>query len=364
MKRFYLVFITVAYLFVFCGVSMGESLAPAPEGTFTIAVIPDTQRYLGPGSGREEERDTVINPAFESRTAWLAANLETQRMVFISHMGDIIDKNEPRQWRVARACMDRLHGQIPYGLSVGNHDMVREKGDSRLFQKYFGAERYTGEPWYGGTYAGHTEHVPEVSGNNANSYQVFEAGGLAFIIVHLECNAPDDVLAWADTVLKAHRDRMAIISTHMYLGGVAKKGADQPQGRMQWKKVHGDRGNAPQQLWEKSFSNHPNVFLVLCGDQSASITHHQTSHGKHGNAVHEILTDYPRDADNSDWLRLLRFHPDEGRIEVLTYSPAQDRLCDSVAHKTARNDHQFDLDITAEIADHRAQRQQALMTTN
>ncbi len=110
MKRFYCVLFTVAYLFVFCGVSMGAFLTPAPEGTFTIAVIPDTQRYLGPGSGREEERDTVINPAFESRTAWLAANLETQRMVFISHMGDIIDKNEPRQWRVARACMDRLHG--------------------------------------------------------------------------------------------------------------------------------------------------------------------------------------------------------------------------------------------------------------
>ena len=84
MKRFYCVLFTVAYLFVFCGVSMGAFLTPAPEGTFTIAVIPDTQRYLGPGSGREEERDTVINPAFESRTAWLAANRETQASVLMT----------------------------------------------------------------------------------------------------------------------------------------------------------------------------------------------------------------------------------------------------------------------------------------
>jgi len=204
MKRLFPVFLIAISLLTLSGIGAGASaasLTPAPEGTFTIAVIPDTQRYLGPGSGREEERDTVINPAFESRTAWLAANLEAQRMVFISHMGDIVDKNEPRQWRIARACMDRIHGKIPYGLSVGNHDMEREKGNSRLFQRYFGTERYTGEPWYGGTYAGHPEHAPEVSGNNANSYQVFETGGLSFITVHLECNAPDDVLAWADGVL-------------------------------------------------------------------------------------------------------------------------------------------------------------------
>ena len=93
----------------------------------------------------------------------------------------------------------------------------------------------------------------------------------------------------------------------------------------------------------------PNLFLILCGDQSASITHHQTSEGAHGNPVHEILTDYPRDAEESDWIRLLRFHPAEGRLEVITYSPAQDRLCDGLAHVGAWSDHQFSLDISAAL---------------
>lgn len=356
---------TALCLLALLGISFGipaETLTSAPEGTFTVAVIPDTQRYLGPGTGRDDGGSEVRNPAFDSRTTWLAANIEPQRIVFITHTGDIVDKNERRQWQVARACMDRIHGRVPYGISVGNHDMAGEMGDSRLFQQYFGAERYKDQPWYGGTYEGRAEHSPEVSGNNANSYQLFSAGGLNFIIVHLECNAPDDVLDWADSVIESHRDRMAIISTHMYLGGIDKKGADQPQGRMQWKKVHGDRGNTPQQLWEKSFSRHPNLFLILCGDQSASITLKQTSQGVDGNPVHELLADYPRDADDSDWVRLLRFVPAKGQIEVFTYSPAQDLLCESVGHMKARSDHQFTLDISGAIADHQAHRQPVLAT--
>lgn len=361
-KILYIVICTCVLSFISWG-APGQSLTPAPEDTFTIAQIPDTQRYLGPGSGREDESDEPCNPAFDSRTSWLAANLETQRIVFVSHTGDIVDKNEHRQWRIARANIDRFHGRVPYGISVGNHDMVNT-GDSRLFQEYFGADRYADKPWYGGTYEGKPGNAPEISGNNANSYQLFSAGGLDFIIVHLECNAPDNVLAWAGEVLDSHRDRMAIIATHMYLGGVKKKSADPPQGRMQWKKVHGKQGNTPQQLWEKSFSKHPNLFMIVCGDQSISITHHQTSRGIHGNAVHEILTDYPRHADDSDWLRLLRFHPAEKRIEALTYSPTQDRLCESIGHVTALSDHQFELDISAAIADHHAQKQQTLTTTN
>ena len=329
-------------------------LSDAPEGSFTLAVIPDTQRYHGPGSGRGGEEGEPRNPAFDSRTIWLADNLKSQRIVFVSHMGDIVDGNNHHQWRVARENMDRLHGRVPYGIAVGNHDMVNRTGDSSLFQEYFGAERYAEKPWYGGTYEGRPGHAPEVSGNNANSYQLFSAGGLDFIVLHLECNAPDDVLAWADEVLEAHGDRMAIISTHMYLGGIERKGAMEAQGRMVWKKVHGDRGNTPQEMWDKSFRKHENLFLVLCGDQSASITHHQQSRGEHGNVVHEVLQDYPRHADDSDWLRLFRFLPEREKIEVLTYSPSQDRLCDGLRHVIDPGDHQFALDISGAIATHRA----------
>jgi len=341
---------------------ISKKLPKMPEDAFTVAVIPDTQRYHGPGSGRGDESGETRNPAFDSRTIWLSKNIESERIVFVTHMGDIVDRNNHHQWRVARENMDRFHGRVPYGISVGNHDMVNDTGDSSLFQEYFGAERYADKLWYGGTYEGHPEHGPAVSGNNANSYQLFSEGGLDFLIVHVECNAPKDVLEWVDEVMEAHRDRMAIIVTHMYLGGLERRGSDEPQGRMLWKKVHGERGTTPQQMWEKSFSKHPNLFMVLCGDQSLSISHHQESQGTHGNTVHEILTDYPRPTDDSDWLRLLRFHPEEGKIRVWTYSPAQDMLCDGIRHLIDPRDHQFTLDISGAIDDHLAQRENVSAT--
>ena len=329
-------------------------LADAPEGTFALAVIPDTQRYHGPGSGRDQTGEPR-NPAFASRVEWLAGNLKAQRIAFVSHAGDIVDRNNRQQWALARGFMDRFHGQVPYGISVGNHDMTGG-GNSSLFQEHFGAKRFADMPWYGGTYGGRPGQLPAVSGNNANSWQTFSAGGLDFVIVHMECNAPDDVLAWVDGVLSAQRKRLAIITTHMYLGGITSAGGSKPQGRMKWRKVHGKRGNTPQQIWEKCFAKHPNLFLVLCGDQSSSITHHQTSRGEHGNAVHEVLQDYPRTADDADWLRVFRFHPKERLIRVFTYSPAQKRLAARVGHAKARGDHQFELDIGQAVADHLRQR--------
>lgn len=339
------------------GSSQRDVLTGASEGTFTIAVIPDTQRYSGPGSKRDDESGEARNPAFESRARWLAENREAQRIVFVSHAGDIVDRNIPQQWRVAREMMDLLHGQIPYGIAVGNHDLNGRTGDSSLFQQTFGAERYHEMPWYGGSYPGWPKDAPKVSGNNANSCQLFTAEGIDFVVVHVECNAPDDVLAWVGATLEKHRNRLAIITTHMYLGPISKpihmkrpewlKG---PVGRMQWKKVHGDRGNTPQEMWEKCFCKHANLFLVLAGDQSGVIAMRQESRGEHGNVVHEVMQDYPRNADDSDWLRLFRFSPRHKEIRVYTYSPVQDRLCNGMDHVKDWNDHQFVLDISSVMA--------------
>jgi len=68
--------------------------------------------------------------------------------------------------------------------------------------------------------------------------------------------------------------------------------------------------------------------------------------GAHGDHVHEVMQDYPRTTDADDWLRLFRFHPEQKRIEVLTYSPTQDRLCVGAVYLTSAGSHLFDLDIT------------------
>ena len=195
-----------------------EELPPAEEGTFSIAVIPDTQHYQGQGTKRKSQaEDPTSNPVFAAITNCIVDELDRQKIVFVSHVGDIVDINNDEQWKVAQQCMDKMHGKVPYGISVGNHDMVGKTGNSSLFQKYFPKSRFTEFDWYGGCFEP-ASGKPEVSGNNANSFQLFSAEGMDFIIVHLECNAPDNVLAWADQVLEQHADRRAIITTHMDLG--------------------------------------------------------------------------------------------------------------------------------------------------
>ncbi|NQT15120.1 MAG: metallophosphoesterase [Planctomycetes bacterium] len=311
---------TVALLGIL-STAVAVELGPAPEGSFSIVVLPDTQTYAA-----------VKPKVFHAETQWIVDNLDRQRIRFVSHVGDIVDRNVPEQWQVAREAMDRLHGKVPYGFSVGNHDMVGSTGDCSLFQENFGASRFEAFPWYASNFK-----------NNANSAQLFSAEGLDFVIVHLECNAPDDVLAWADEVLEAHSARRAIVTTHMYLGPLdrpttAKGWYADPKGRMQWKKCHGSRGNTPEAMWQKCFSKHENLIIIFCGDQSRTQAMHRTVEGEHGNTVHEVLSDY-----HDGCFRLCRFLPEEDLIEVRTYRPHQDELCEETKIVADPEQHQFTL---------------------
>ncbi|WP_298868936.1 serine/threonine protein phosphatase [uncultured Gimesia sp.] len=319
-----------------------DELPPAEEGTFSLAVIPDTQHYKGKGTGRKTQlQATTANPVFEAITDCIVDEMDRQRIVFVSHVGDIVDINNDEQWSVAQKCMNKLHGKVPYGISVGNHDMINH-GDSSLFQKYFPKSRFTKFDWYGGCYES-PGGKPEISGNNANSFQLFSAADMDFIIVHLECNAPDSVLAWADKVLEQHANRRAIVTTHMGLGPLHRPKDprdyfDAPKGRMTWKKCHGSKGNTSQQMWEKCFNKHKNLFLICSGDQSRTQALHQTVKGQQGNSVHELLSDY-----GSKGFRLMRFIPKQNQIEVRTWNPITKKLCEKTSIVPERDQHQFTL---------------------
>jgi hypothetical protein len=165
------------------------------------------------------------------------------------------------------------------------------------------------------------------------------------VILHLECNAPDDVLAWTDRILNDHADRRAIITTHMDLGPRDKPKTpddffDLPKGRMTWKKCHGDRGNSPQQMWDKCFRKHANLFMICCGDQSRTQAMHQSVVGDHGNTVHELLSDY-----GSDGVRVMRFVPERDRIEVRTWNPIKSQFCTQTEIVPGKGEHQFELEF-------------------
>lgn len=304
-------------------------LDAAPAGTFSIVVIPDTHIGLNEDFTR----------FFDAHTRWIVDNLVSQNIVFVSHVGDIVDKRPGYEgstniapWLTARQFMDRLHGLVPYALAVGNHDMMWT-GDSSRFQEFFPAERFAEFDWYGGFYPGDPERPPYESGNNANSYQLFSAGGYDFIFLHLENNAPDNVLEWADNILSNHADRLALVTTHMDLGPVLKD--EPPKGRMCWSKNHGSRGNNPQNIWEKLYRRHPHLRIIFSGDQSETQTMRQEDTGDHGNKVNAFKSDY------RGILRLYRFIPTEQKLQVFTLNSTSGRLVSTTTKVPDREQHQF-----------------------
>ena len=342
-------------------VSFAEELPPIPDGAFTYCVIPDTQLYHGEGThtrkGRRPETGPTTNPAFESRIDWIVSHIESERIFFVSHVGDIVDYKSPQQWSFASNMMARLDGKVPYAISPGNHDIAGD--DSRQFNRYFPRSRYAANGWYLGGFGGcrNEKGTKTVCAGNSDSCQLVEAGGVKFIFIHLECNAPEPVLDWANKLLESHPDRKAIVCTHMCVGYRTKDFSDRHNsfgekprpndwfGVMDWSKCHGGNGLSGEQMWEKCFSRHKNLILVVSGDQSGAIAARETRKGVHGNTVHLTLQDYPRQSDDDDWLRLYRFRKDMSAIDVWTYSPRRKTVCEKARHKIGRAHHVFTLPL-------------------
>jgi hypothetical protein len=101
-------------------------------------------------------------------------------------------------------------------------------------------------------------------------------------------------------------------------------------------------------MWDKCFRKHENLFLVLCGDQSRSQAMRLDSMSDRGTPIHALLSDYNKDV--GDWLRLLRFLPDRGRIDVLTVNSRDGILCRGTKLVPDPGQHCFSLDYPMSAA--------------
>jgi hypothetical protein len=200
-----------------------------------------------------------------------------------------------------------LDGVVPWGVAIGNHDFDNtacRPDQATAFLEQFGPQRFRGCSWYG-----------EASTNGLNSYQLFSAGGIDLVFLHLELDVPDFAIDWASEVLRTHPHRAAIVTTHSYLNGVS--------GTNGYNGAVSKHGNPATAVWDKLVRCHPQIFLVLCGHHQRTVAYHQVSTNNVGARVVEILADYQKWHNGGDaWLRLLRFDLIKGEIQVRTYSPA------------------------------------------
>jgi len=196
------------------------------KDNFTIIALPDTQYY--------SESYPYI---FTNQTQWIVNNKDNLNIVFVTHEGDIVEHGEVTQeWDNANASMSLLDGVVPYGLAYGNHDDAPITMDTINYNTYFNYTRFEGYSWYGG-------HYDE---SNDNNYQLFSAGGMDFIIIHLADKVSGQPLIWANQVLASYPNRRAIVVSHFILDN---DGTFDPIGANIF----------------NSLKDNPNLFLLLCG---------------------------------------------------------------------------------------------------
>lgn len=295
---------------------------PRPPAPFTVVALPDTQFY----SDRYPE-------IFTRQTQWIAARAAELPIVFVSHLGDVVQQwNIDQQWRRADTSMSLLDGVVPYAIAPGNHDQQYQEGVNSgvfpLFNETFPYQRFLEQLWYRG-------HFPADA--NDNSAQVLELGPLRLLFVHLEFCPDAASRDWALEVLQAHPDHLAVLTTHGYINREGRRSV--------WHcPFDGDVENRLEKLWQEVIAPSPNLRLVLCGHVHGEHSRIDTAGGRR---VYQLLSDYQQLGPNggNGYLRRLRFLPRAAKIEVRTYSPW---LADQRSGEKSR----FDLDL--ELAPFRA----------
>lgn len=258
------------------------------DEVFSIAVLPDTQYYTGMKHGGTMEM-------FEDQIKWIRENRQKENIKYVVHLGDITDKNTIPEWERAAKVMYQLEeDNIPYGMTVGNHDQTpgnqASKGDPNTpFTKYFGKSHFKGKKWFGGA-----------MGNNDNAdnhFDLFTAAGDKYIALYLVYNEPNKpthdavyekkVMHWADSILTVYKDRKAIVIAHSMLNRVKDEPSETRPGTNS-NKVQPNFTQQGKVVYETA-KNHSNVFLMMGGHIAGEAFRKDEYNG---NTIKTYLIDY------------------------------------------------------------------------
>ncbi|GAK59711.1 metallophosphoesterase [Candidatus Vecturithrix granuli] len=262
-------------------------------------------RPVGTGSGEDfmlvlipdPQNESQHAPAmFTSQTQWIVDNKTTKNIVYVTSVGDMVNtSSSTTQYENADESVDILDaGGVWYTMATGNHDIYN---GTTYYADYFGVSRYEDYEvadgyWFGGAY------------DDYNTYSLFSAGGMDFILINLQYSPTTAVLNWADELLTTYSDRRAIVEQHdiLYIDN-------------SW----------DNQASYNALRDHDNLFLMLCGHNHNTLDGAAYAAGSGtggaGQTIHIVQADYQDMNNGNGYLRLFRFSPADDMIYMTTYSP-------------------------------------------
>jgi 3',5'-cyclic AMP phosphodiesterase CpdA len=307
--------------------------ARVPAGGWSLVLLPDTQIYSQNFPG-----------IFDAQTAWILNNARSRNVRYVLHLGDIVNVNSIPEWENARRSMAALDGKVPYALVPGNHDYGpggNAATRDTYLNDYFHEEDYRSWPTFGAAME---------PGKMENTYHLFEAGGVKWIVVCLEWGPRDKVIEWANGIMSRHADRKGILVTHAYMNNndLRYDHADKvnPQAYNPHSYQTPGGVNDGEELWQKLVKKH-NFVLTFNGHVLGDGTGYRTDSNDAGTPVHQMLSNYQfRKLGGEGYLRLVEFQPDGKTVKVRSYSPVYgNHLLES------DQDFSFQLDLGAKDGD-------------
>jgi hypothetical protein len=313
------------------GAALDAAASAGAPRAFTIIALPDTQYY-----------SAGYTQIFDAQTNWIVANKAALNIAFVVHEGDIVDTGVTAQWQNAARSLHRLDGQVPYFITVGNHDVGANCPSGRdcrgtMINDFFPVSGFSGTSWFGGTFE--PDHIE-------NNYGIVPVDGGSWLVLALEFGPRAQVLEWAGAVLDAHPDLPAVLVTHAYLYNDGTRYDHIARPDQLWSPHNYDLDWLPggvndgEEMWQALVSKHDNLKFVLSGhalppdpnrnpDTAARLTSPRAS----GSHCHQILANYqtcsafpcPETNGGDGYLRIMRVDPVTHAMSVRTYSPYLDR---------------------------------------
>lgn len=280
-----------------------SAVAPPDNGggdnganAFTVAVIPDTQKYARYSPER-----------FTAQTQWIADHYQDEKIKFTLHLGDVVDL--PRQngeWVAAREAMQILeaNAETPYSVLAGNHDVLnsgqwddqRDLASEPFLQHFPASLQAANFTTFQGT-----------DSTGFNSYHIFEAGGREFLVLALDWLPSEQTVAWVQGVLDQHPDTPAILTTHQLLGigSDGETAVFTPLG---------------EQLWEDLISSNDQIFLTVSGHNHGEAT--LIGKNQYGRDVVMVVVDYQSGFwGGNGMMQLVTFNEADQQLDFRSYSP-------------------------------------------
>lgn len=279
-------------------------------GSWTLVVLPDTQFYS------ESHPDLFLD-----QTRWILANKDRYDVRFVLHVGDLVNGDVAGQWSQASNALALLDGQIPYAVVPGNHDYSEfYPARTTCLNAYFPPSRFSGTSSFGGV---------KDAGRMENSYHLFSAGGVDWLVLALEFGPRNATLAWADSIVGQYPGGRVIYLTHAYLYDDDTRYNWAAKGVAQSRNPHfysadwdPDGTNDGEELWQKLVRRHASSTLVIGGHVTNDGQGRLASRNDAGGAVHQLAVNYQTgNLGGEGYLRLLEFRPDGKTVQIKTYSP-------------------------------------------